>query len=352
MNHGGDLISYKSYYDGELIDFSSNINPLGQPKGLEQILINSFNTLEAYPDIQYRKLKRSISNYLNCGEDNVLVGNGAVEIINNFTILANRVLVVTPSFSEYEKRAIVHGKSVERISYKNDFTIDIEIIENIVQKDDLLILGNPNNPTGLRIEEKVLMEIYKIVKKADAYLLLDEAFFEFCPKDYDSIELFKSNNYENVAIIRAATKFFALPGIRLGYGCTSSDKIKELEKIELPWSINSLADAAGQFIFRNKKYIEESKVYIEKERKYLVEELSKITGISPYKTHTNYILIKLTGWNEEYIFNFLLEKGIIIRKCSSFIGLPNGYIRVAIKDRNNNIRLIEALYELTRKGND
>ena len=351
MNHGGDLLSYESYYEGQLIDYSSNINPLGPPKGLEEVLINNFNSLEAYPDIQYRKLKKSISEYLNCDTDNVLVGNGAVEIINNFTILANRVLIFIPSFSEYEKRAIVHGKAVERIPYKQDFTVDIEAIKRIIQKDDLLILGNPNNPTGLRIGKEDLIEIYKLVKKADAYLLLDEAFFEFCPKDYDSIDLFRSNNYENIAIIRAATKFFALPGIRLGYACTSSDKVKELEKVELPWSINSLADAAGQFIFKDKNYIEESKAYIEKERRYLLEELSEISNIKPYNTHTNYILIKLLGWNEEYIFNFLLKKGIIIRKCSSFIGLANGYMRVAIKDRNNNARLIKSLNELTGKEN-
>lgn len=348
MNHGGDLISYESYYDGELIDFSSNINPLGPPEGLEQILIDSFNLLEAYPDIQYRKLKKSISEYLNCGEGNVLVGNGAVEIINNFTILANRVLVVTPSFSEYEKRAIVHGKGVVKIPYKEDFTIDIGAIEKIVQKHDLLILGNPNNPTGLRIEEKALIEIYNLIKGAEAYLLLDEAFFEFSPKDYDSTQLFKSSNYENIGIIRAATKFFALPGIRLGYGCSSTDKVKDLEKIELPWSINSLADAAGQFIFKDKEYIKESMDYIEKERNYLFGKLSKIEGLQPYRTHTNYILIQLLVWNEEYVFKFLLKKGIIIRKCSSFTNLPSGYIRVAIKDRDNNLRLINALKQLEK----
>lgn len=343
MNHGGDLISYESYYDGNLIDFSSNINPLGPPKGLEKVLIDSFNLLEEYPDIQYRKLKKSISEYLDCEEDNVLVGNGAVEIINNFTILAKRVLLLTPSFSEYEERAIVHGKSVERIPYKDDFTIDVELIERVIQKDDLLILGNPNNPTGLRIEKDILIETYKIVKKVGAYLLLDEAFFEFCPKDYDSTQLFKNEDYENVAIIRAATKFFSLPGIRLGYCCASSEKVKEIQKIELPWSINSLADAAGQFIFNDEEYIRESQVYIAEERKFLLEELSKINYLKVYNTHTNYILLKLLKWDEEYIFKELLQNGIVIRKCKSFIGLSDGYIRVAIKDREKNIKLIKAL---------
>lgn len=346
MEHGGDLLSYEKCYDGELIDYSSNINPLGPPKGLEKALVESFKNLESYPDIKYRRLKKSIANYLNCEEDNTIVGNGAVEVIDNFIILANRVVVCTPSFSEYEKRARVHGKEVIRVPYNLDFTIDILNIGNKIQKNDLIILGNPNNPTGLRIDKIELIMLYNVIKKSGAYLLLDEAFFEFCPSDYDSIELFRQTNYENLGIIRAATKFFALPGIRLGYGCTSRLLAENISKIELPWSINSLAEAAGNFIFNDKEYIEESKRCIEEERKYMLQELSKLNYIKVFHTETNYILIKLLKWNEEYIFNFFLKRGIVIRKCSSFIGFNDSYIRVAIKSRENNIRLIEIFNEL------
>lgn len=346
MEHGGDLLSYERYYDGELIDYSSNINPLGLPKGLDKVLIDGFKDIKAYPDIKYRRLKKSIANYLNCGEDNVVVGNGAVELIDNFIVLSNRVLVCTPSFSEYEKRAIVHKKEVIQIPYNNDFTIDTLSIGNKIQKDDLVVLGNPNNPTGLRIDKIDLIMLYNIIKKSEAYLLLDEAFFEFCPMDYDSVELFRQTNYENLGIIRAATKFFALPGIRLGYGCTSRDIVERITKVELPWSINSLAEAAGNFIFKDKKYIEESKRYIDNERKFVHEGLSKISNIKIYPTETNYLLIKLLKWNEEYVFNFFLKRGIVIRKCSSFVGLSENYIRIAIKDRKSNIRLIEIFNEL------
>lgn len=346
MNHGGDLTSYEKFYDGQLIDFSSNINPLGMPKGLDKVLTDNFKTLESYPDIKYRELKKSVADYLNCNYENIVVGNGAVEIIDNFTILANRVLILTPSFSEYEQRALVHGKEVIRIPYNDDFSIDMKAIGNIIEKDDLLILGNPNNPTGLRIDKIELIIIHNIVQKSQAKLLLDEAFYEFCPMDYDSIELFKSTNYENLAIIRAATKFFSLPGIRLGYGCTSLNILKEFEKVQLPWSINSLADAAGRYIFKDKEYIEKSKKYIDNERKYLTNELSKIKGIELYPTYTNYILIKLSKWNEEYIFNFFLKRGIVIRKCSSFKELNNNHIRIAIKDRESNNKLLEIFKEL------
>lgn len=345
MKHGGDLLTYENQYDGQLVDFSSNINPLGPPSGLNEILIDNLKELTSYPDIQYRKLKKSISKYLKCKSENVLVGNGAVEIINNFIITAKRVIVCTPSFIEYEERAIAHGREVHKIEYKEDFAIDIGGLKDI-KKDDLLILGNPNNPTGLRIPLDELIKIYELVRKSRAFLLLDEAFYEFCPKDYDSIEIFKQYDYEAVGIIRAATKFFALPGIRLGYGCTSKEKTLEISKIDLPWSVNALANAAGQFIFDQKEYIVQSKEYIDTERKFLLEELGKIEGIHPYTSHTNYILIKLLKWDEEYIFNFLLERGLVIRKCSSFANLNDKHIRVAIKDRANNVRLVEALGEL------
>ncbi len=346
MEHGGDLLSYEKYYDGDLIDYSSNINPLGPPEGLEEVLRHSFKNTEVYPDIRYRRLKKSISSYLKCSVENTIVGNGAVELIDNFIILANRVLVCTPSFSEYEKRAIVHRKEVIRIPYNLDFTLDTLTIGNKIQKDDLIILGNPNNPTGFRIDKIELIILYNVIKKSGAYLVLDEAFFEFCPMDYDSIDLFRKTKYENLGIIRAATKFFALPGIRLGYGCTSTALAERISKIELPWSINSFAESAGNFIFSDREYIEESKRYIQEERQLMLQALSKLSNIKVFHTETNFILIKLLKWNEEYVFNFFLKKGIVIRKCSSFIGLNDNYIRVAIKSREINKRLIEIFNEL------
>ena len=341
MKHGGDLLTYENHYEGELVDFSSNINPLGTPKGLNKALIEGFDTLTAYPDIKYRKLKSAVKDYLNCKTENVLVGNGAVEIINNFIIEAKKIVVMTPAFSEYEERAKVHSKEIRKISYKDDFSIDMAALQTI-DEDELLILGNPNNPTALRISRSQLLEIYEIVKMKKAFLLLDEAFFEFCPEDYDSIELFKEDGYRNVAIIRAATKFFALPGIRLGYCCTSCEKVEEISRIELPWSVNSLADIAGQYIFNDDEYIKESKEYIDRERRYLLQGLSKIDGIKVYDSHTNYILIKLLEHNEDYAFKYFLQNGIVIRKCSSFVELGYNHIRVAIKDRENNDRLLNA----------
>lgn len=346
MKHGGDLLSYENEFDGELVDYSSNINPLGPPVGLKEKLMGEYDNVLSYPDIQYRKLRKSIGDYLNCDMENILVGNGAMEIIDLFNLMAKRVITMSPAFSEYSLRAKIHNKEYLELNYDENFNVDIDILSKEIKEDDLIILGNPNNPTGLRIEKNLLLDIYKLIRERNAYLVLDEAFFEFVPKDYDSIELFKEYGYENIGIIRAATKFFAIPGIRLGYGCVSLKMAKLIKEKALTWSVNSFAETAGRYIFKDEKYIIDSKKYIEEEREYMLSNLGKIQGIKVYKTLTNYILIELLNKNEEEIFEEFLKSGFVVRKCSSFKVLGNNHIRIAIKDRSNNERLLEVFKKI------
>lgn len=344
MVHGGDILTYKNMTNEEIIDFSSNINPLGPPKGLKKVIDEAYSELIMYPDIHYRELKENIANYLGCSLAKVIVGNGALEIINNFCLMFRRTVVFIPCFSEYIKRSEVFEKEVLKLPLDSKFHIDIEALEQNLRVGDILILGNPNNPTGFRIEKQTLIQIQSIVKEKDAFLLLDEAFFEFCPNDYDSITLFEGE--DNVCVIRAATKIFALPGIRLGYGVVSSNFIQKYIDVESPWSVNSYANAAGRCIFKDKNYIEKTKNYIQKERKYLLDNLSKIEWIMPFESQTNFILIKLLKYNEDIIFQKFIEKGILIRKTSSFDGLSNNYIRIAVKDHKCNEKLINIFREI------
>lgn len=347
MKHGGDILTYFGNERNDIMDFSSNINPIGYPKGLETQLIKSFEGLRSYPDIKYRELKNNLSEYLGCNDSNVIAGNGAVEIIDSFIMSFEKVVVAIPSFSEYVERASVHNKEILKIGLGMDFIIKPEMFET-VEKGDLVILGNPNNPTGRRIPKATLLEIYGIISKKNAFLLLDEAFYEFCPIDYDSIQLFQTSNYRNVGIIRAATKFFGLPGIRLGYCCTDDITAKMISDTQMPWSINSFAAAASEIIFKDKEFIESSKEYIEIERSYLLNALAQFKILQASATEANFILIRLFGVSEEKIFDFLLERGILVRKCSSFEGLVGDNIRVAIKSRSDNEKLIIALLDFEK----
>jgi threonine-phosphate decarboxylase len=346
MKHGGDLLSYENRFEGKIIDFSSNINPLGCPSGLKNMIIDNFDEITIYPDIQYRNLKKEISNYINCEDDQVVVGNGAVEIIDYFSTIFNRVIVVTPCFSEYIERPMINGKEVISLPMKKDFIIDINLIKSTLIEGDLLILGNPNNPTGKRIDKELLFDIYKMVIEKESFLLLDEAFFEFCEQDYDSIESFRESR--NICVIRAATKFFSLPGIRLGYGFTTRSMAEKYNRISLPWSVNAFAVMATRVIFMDENYIKQSKEYILEQRTYLVDQLRDVGVISVYDTDCNFILIKLLKGNEDIIFDFLIERGILIRKASNFAGLDKSFIRIAIKSYEENKYIISCFLEYQR----
>jgi threonine-phosphate decarboxylase len=343
MKHGGDLLSYAKNFNGKLIDFSSNINPLGYPEGIEEALIKSFGELTSYPDIKYRSLKKAVSNYLGCDGSEIVLGNGAIEIINNISIMFDRVIVVTPCFSEYIERPQIYGKQVLKLPLREDFSIDLELIKENIRAKDLIILGNPNNPTGRRIQRDLLLNIHELVRDNNAFLLLDEAFYEFCPKDYDSIALFRNSN--NICVIRAATKFFALPGIRLGYGFAAREFVERYNLITMPWSINSFASAAGEIILKDYDYINKSKEYIKEQREKLLTELLKVDSIRPFETHANFILIKLLYGNEDEIFDFFIKRGIMIRKASTFQKLDKSFIRIAVKSLRDNEYLIKCLKE-------
>ena len=339
MKHGGDLLSYQHLYEGELLDFSSNINPLGPPKGLKEVFVNAFKDIEVYPDIQYRKLTRAVATYLGCKPVEVVVGNGATEIIHNISILFDRVIVPVPSFAEYMQRPIILGKQVVEVPFGENLALDVDAVIANIQPKDLVIVGNPNNPTGKRIEREKLTKLYAEVVKRDAFLLLDEAFYEFCPQHYDSIRLFEGS--EHVGIIRAATKFFALPGVRLGYAHMSVKNADKYRKIALPWSVNAFADAAGSMIFRDAQYIVDTRTYVAQQREKMLEALKDIPEIHAFPSDCNYILIKLRYDTQEELFHAMIKKGIFIRKAASFIGLDNTYIRIAVKDEKSNAYLIK-----------
>ncbi|MCG8500969.1 MAG: aminotransferase class I/II-fold pyridoxal phosphate-dependent enzyme [Firmicutes bacterium] len=343
MKHGGDILTYRHLYDGHIIDFSSNINPLGPPEGLKRVMMEGFDDITAYPDIRYRVLKGEVARYLGCKESEVMLGNGAVELIHNMVMMFDRAVVPVPCFSEYVERPEILGKEVMKVNLDHRFEIDDQALLPHIREGDLLILGNPNNPTGKRINRDKLLAIHETVKERGAFLLLDEAFYEFCSDDYDSIRLLYGSHH--VCVIRAATKFFALPGLRLGYAYAPKAMVQKYNRIALPWHINTFADLAGRIIFKQEDYIAKTKAYMGTQRQYMLSALKAIDGIAVWDTDCNYILIKLLRANEEILFRFMIQKGILIRKASSFEGLDDRYVRIAIKDEKCNRYLVEWMKE-------
>lgn len=348
--HGGDTLSYSSLFEGELIDYSSNINPLGVPPKLKEGLFLRFDDIISYPDIKYRELKSNLSKYLGADESNIHVGNGAVEILDQVISKFKRLIIVVPSFLEYELRADVHNIEVVKINLDENLNIPLDVLKEEIRGGDLVLLTSPHNPSGKTLGKDMLLDLYMHVVSEDAYLLLDEAFHEFAELDYDSVELFSSLGYSNIGIVRAATKFFGIPGIRLGYGVFQRDMVNDLNAIELPWSVNSFAVAASSYIF-DEEYIKKSKEFMKNERTRFANELSKIVGVQPYSSNSNFILLKLEHISENKIFFDLAKAGFLVRRCSNFENLHGTHIRIAIKTTELNDRLLEAL-KIVMEEND
>lgn len=354
IKHGGNIYEAAKRYGiapGEIIDFSANINPFGIPDSLKEAIISNIDILENYPDPEYESLVKSIGIYNKVDEKFVIPGNGATEVI--FLIIGalapQKALLLAPTFSEYERALRRYGSSVNYFLLKeeNNFCLDKdEFLKNMKKDTDLIILCNPNNPTGQIVERKDLIEILEKCRESNTYLMLDEAFIEFIDnEDKVSMEKFV-DRFDNLFIIKALTKFFAIPGLRLGYGLTSNTRIREkIKDIREPWTINGFASIAAQTLLQDENYIFKSKEFFRDERKYLYESLKKIKELRVYKPEANYIFFKILKGNID-LKEELIKRKILIRDCSNYVSLSKGYYRAAIRDRVSNDKLINALKEV------
>ncbi len=358
--HGGNI--YKIYREKgmkEILDYSSNINPYGLPKKFEKAVIENLSVLEKYPDPDYVELREEIAKTNKVELKNIIVGNGATEIIFLYmkVLKAKKILIVSPTFGEYERamKATLDDIQVDyfKLEEAENFVLNIEKIKTELQKKyDLLVICNPNNPTGQFLLVKELEKILEKCTEVGTKLFVDEAFVEFVEDWREKSVIKTGKNKKNLFVLRAFTKFFAIPGLRLGYGICFDDEFmtKMLEKKE-PWSVNNIAELAGKILLQDKEYIEKTNNWIKIEKKYMYENLKEIEGLKTYKTEINFILVKIKN---EYLYKVnaqilrekMLEKGILIRDASNFVYLNDNYFRLAVKDRKNNVRVLEALKEI------
>lgn len=347
LGHGADLEHMANIYKkdtSKIIDFSSNINPI-IIDNIEKYIIESIDKCRSYPDIYYTNLRNNISKYINIKPEFIIPGNGATEIIYLLMkSIENRIAILNPTFSEYERSARLNNLEVINLNLMkdNDFNIDLSNIVENIDKFDSLFICNPNNPNG---KVKNLGCLLDIIVKHNKLLIIDETFMEFV-EDEAKYSLIKYiDKYENIFILKAVTKFFGLPGLRLGYGITSNKEIiKNIYKYKEPWTINSFAENLSNYIFFDKEYLKKSKSYYIKERNYMLKELKRIDKLYAYDTDTNFILIKLKGLKSYKLKEKLFkEADILIRDASNFIGLDDSFIRVAIKSHKENEIFINEL---------
>ena len=378
--HGGNI--YKVFREKNIkgiMDYSSNINPYGIPESLKKRITENLEILERYPDPDYVELREKLAHLNKIDMSDIVLGNGATEIIFLFMKVINpkKILIVSPTFGEYERavKAVgtsrnsidlscsddnknIENKEIEieyfELKESDDFNLNIGNLKNELEKKyDLLIICNPNNPTGKFLKLAQTEEILKECNKYDTKLFIDEAFIEFLADGMKKSIINTEENKKNLFVTRAFTKFFAIPGLRLGYGMYFDKELeKKISEKKEPWSVNNIAEIAGLTVLDDTEYIEKTLKWITKEKIYMYEKLNEISGIKVYETEVNFITGKIDeklfseGLNVKILREKMLEQGILIRDASNFKFLDERFFRLAIKDRASNDRVIEAMKEI------
>lgn len=344
--HGGNIYGNEIEYD-----FSVNLNPLGPPKSVRDALAAALNHVEEYPDPEYRELRRGLANYWQLAEEQLVPGNGASELIPGIirTLSPKNCMVTAPCYSGYETalNAAAPSCRIHRIPLRaeDDFILPENICQEIARvKPNLLILTNPNNPNGKRISANRLREIADACRTAGTMLLVDECFLALSGGDEDSlIHCIRSESLPAV-VLRAFTKTFAIPGVRLGYAVCSAPMAERIQR-ELPeWNLSVFAQYAGRAALETvaggtSGYLAASVEMIAREREFLSEELEKL-GFRVFPSDANYILFQSRDWE---LHQKLLDKGILIRDCRDYHGLTAGFYRTAVRTHRENTALLRCL---------
>ena len=338
--HGGR----NTLHNPKIIDFSSNISPIGTPPSVKKTLKKNIDNIKNYPDFSSSTVISSLKKYTQLEKSNLLVGNGAIEIIYNFCFAflskKTKVLIPIPSFQEYETAAKLNDCKISYFKTMN-LSKNLDLFISQIPKNGCVFICNPNNPTGKLLPKNQLLEIIKKAKKLSTIVFVDECFIEMVPESNESIISYVKK-YDNLFVLRSLTKSFALPGIRIGYAAASKQIIKILEKIKIPWSVNSLAQDAANTALKNKSHIIKSNLIIKKELHYLINKVNELDGFHCNDSSTNFILIKIKK-DSTKLQKKLLEQKILIRDCKNFRGLNNHYVRIAVKSHKDNLKLVKAL---------
>ena len=342
--HGGDVYKYD-----HCLDFSANCNPLGTPQSVKKAIIDSVDGLSDYPRVGCGPLKEAIAVYEQTQKEYLICGNGAADLIFSLCRAKNpkKALLLAPTFAEYEQALVSVGCEITR--YYLEETADFCVEENYLQllkteKPDIIFLCNPNNPTGITMPQELPEKILASCSELGIFMVVDECFLDFVPspEKYTLKEYLET--YDNLFLLKAFTKRYAMAGVRLGYGlCGNKGLLEKIEGVCQPWNVSSMAQAAGLAALQETEYVEKGRQVTFEELAYLKEQLTAL-GYPVYPSQANYVFF--TGPLD--LYEKLEQKKILIRDCSNYTGLSKGYYRVAVKEHEENQQLVKALKEIER----
>ncbi|MGI6434809.1 MAG: threonine-phosphate decarboxylase CobD [Syntrophomonadaceae bacterium] len=347
--HGGNVWTAAQSWGlplDQILDFSANINPLGPSPKARQAIEENLAQLIHYPEPTGDSCKFSLARHLGVDSQNLVLGNGGSELIYLLgrMFYKGRLLLLAPCFSEYGEG--LEDPQLVRIPLDADqqFELPLRQIIDTMQAGDVIFIGNPNNPTGNCFNSRELLQLAACAQEIKATLVVDEAFLDFTGNPSLSLRHYVQDN-PCLIVVGSLTKFFAIPGLRLGYAAAAADHISRMEFLLPTWRINTLALAAGRASLEDRDYIEKTVAIVNQERQFLLEQLQALPYLKVFPGSSNFLLInaQASGLTAAEWQQRLGPQGILIRNCQNFANLSPYYFRIAVKRREQNLRLLEAL---------
>lgn len=352
FEHGGNLKALQAESETPIIDFSANINPYGLSKKVRMAIEANIDGIVHYPEPDSKELVQKIAQVYNVDADKLIIGNGAVELLYILChiLRPKNVLIVSPGFSEYERAAKMVGAKINYafLAEKVDFNSPMRDIIVNIKGNDIVFIGNPNNPTGTLYTVEDMELLIEHAENNGCFVVVDESFMDFIKTSEAFSVLPLVNKYHNLLVLHSLTKFYAIPGLRLGFAATQHEVLDPLYTAKDPWNVNSLAQVAGMVALDDKLYQRRGRTYTRTEINYLYEELQTLPKLKIYEPTVNFILVNIakTGFTSKQFRAELLKYNIAIRDCTNYPGLDEYFVRFAVRTREENDNLIDALTEI------
>jgi cobyric acid synthase CobQ/L-threonine-O-3-phosphate decarboxylase len=348
--HGGNihLLSRNLSGSQSILDFSANINPIGPPSWLRRIISRNLSDIVHYPDPDCHAFIQAIIKRYKVNANMIVPANGTTELLYQLpTVLScSRAIIPVPSYIDYQKVMELHDIEVVQFPLleENNFQLDANALSEILTEGDAVMLGSPNNPTATVIDSSIIIDL--ALKHRKTWFIVDEAFLEFI-ENCTSV----AGAAENIITLHSLTKFYAIPGLRLGFGIFPEHVAAHLIHIMPPWSVNSLAQSVGSRVFDDVVYRETTLQTLKTLRENFFASLNTVEQIKVFPSSANYFLIKIKNDHDaNELYSYLLNQNIAIRVCSNYQGLDKKYFRVAVRTERENQQLTQALVAFFNKG--
>ena len=354
FTHGGDLrrlAAAAGRAPGEMLDFSASINPLGPPEYLRPLISRHLEDLLHYPDPGYDELRAAAATRFGVSPEQVLVGNGSTEIIHALprALTVRRAVIPAPSYIGYQEAMAVASCAIHLLplAAATGFAMDWPALAAELTDGDMVFLGQPNNPSGRCFEPAELSRM--LDRFPHVSFVVDEAFIDFVLEPPSVVDLL--SRFDNLIVLKSLTKFYAVPGLRLGLALAAPLIAAQIRAQLPPWSVNTLALAFGAKVLADEAYAEESRALVSRLRAALAQGLAALGGIRVYEGEANYLLCEWQTLPKGFgsgsaVREALLTHGVAIRDCVNFPGLTPDFFRLAVRTEAENETLLTALARL------